>query len=132
MQRDGSLELPWGSAPRPVASPSQSGSNDVRALLPTAADYRLTKSVSLGGGKRWDVMGDGDDRGTLINGDPTQQIHHDAGARLIERRGRLIGDELYAAGWRAPGRAPPVALRRRKTVWAEHACGRRPRDSRAA
>jgi len=34
-QRDGSLELPWGSAPRPVASPSQCGSNDVRALLPT-------------------------------------------------------------------------------------------------
>lgn len=34
-QRDGSLELPWGSAPRPVASPSQRGSNDVRALLPT-------------------------------------------------------------------------------------------------
>ena len=34
-QRDGSLELPWGSAPRPVASPSQQGSNDVRALLPT-------------------------------------------------------------------------------------------------
>ena len=34
-QRDGSLELPWGSAPHPVASPSQCGSNDVRALLPT-------------------------------------------------------------------------------------------------
>jgi hypothetical protein len=34
-QRDGSPELPWGSAPRPVASPSQQGSNDVRALLPT-------------------------------------------------------------------------------------------------
>ncbi len=34
-QWDGSLELPWGSAPRPVASPSQCGSNDVRALLPT-------------------------------------------------------------------------------------------------
>jgi putative transposase len=34
-QWDGSLELPWGSAPRPVASPSQRGSNDVRALLPT-------------------------------------------------------------------------------------------------
>jgi putative transposase len=34
-QRDGSLELPWGSAPRPVASPSQQGSNGVRALLPT-------------------------------------------------------------------------------------------------
>jgi putative transposase len=34
-QRDGTLELPWGSAPRPVALPSQSGSNDVRALLPT-------------------------------------------------------------------------------------------------
>ena len=32
-QRDGSLELPWGSAPRPVASPSPQGSNDVRALL---------------------------------------------------------------------------------------------------
>ncbi len=32
-QRVGSLEL-WGSAPRPVASPSQHGSNDVRALLP--------------------------------------------------------------------------------------------------
>jgi len=35
MQRDGSLELPWGSAPRPVASQSLQGSNDVRALLPT-------------------------------------------------------------------------------------------------
>jgi putative transposase len=34
MQRDGSLELPWGFAPRPVASPSQHGSNEVRALLP--------------------------------------------------------------------------------------------------
>ena len=34
-QRDGSLELSWGSAPRPVASPSQQGSNEVRALLPT-------------------------------------------------------------------------------------------------
>jgi hypothetical protein len=34
-QRDGSLELPWGSAPRPVASQGQCGSNDVRALLPT-------------------------------------------------------------------------------------------------
>jgi putative transposase len=34
-QRDGSLELLWGSAPRPVASPSQHGSNEERALLPT-------------------------------------------------------------------------------------------------
>ena len=34
-QRDGSLELPWGSAPRPVAPPSLQGSNDDRALLPT-------------------------------------------------------------------------------------------------
>ncbi len=34
-QRDGSLELHWGSAPRPVASPSQRGSNDVRALSPS-------------------------------------------------------------------------------------------------
>ena len=34
-QRDGSLELPWGSAPHPVASPSQYGSNDLRALRPT-------------------------------------------------------------------------------------------------
>ena len=33
MQRDGSLRLS-GSAPHPVASPSQRGSNDVRALLP--------------------------------------------------------------------------------------------------
>jgi len=33
MQRDGSLEQPWGSAPRPVAPPSQQGSNHVRALL---------------------------------------------------------------------------------------------------
>ncbi|ABQ39534.1 IS3 family transposase [Bradyrhizobium sp.] len=32
-QRDGSLELSWGSAPRPVASPSQHGSNDERILL---------------------------------------------------------------------------------------------------
>ena len=35
MQRAGTLELPRGSAPRPVAPPSQHGSNDVRALLPT-------------------------------------------------------------------------------------------------
>jgi len=34
-QRDGSFELPWGSAPRPVASPSQYGSNDLRALRST-------------------------------------------------------------------------------------------------
>jgi len=34
MQRDGSLELLRGSAPRPVASPSQHGSNDGRALIP--------------------------------------------------------------------------------------------------
>jgi putative transposase len=33
MQRVGSPELPWGSAPRPVASPSQQGSNEERALL---------------------------------------------------------------------------------------------------
>lgn len=32
MQRDGVLELPWGSAPRPVASPSLKGSNDERTL----------------------------------------------------------------------------------------------------
>ena len=35
MQRDGSLELLRGSAPRPVASPSQRGSNEEQALLPT-------------------------------------------------------------------------------------------------
>ena len=35
MQRDGSLELPWGSAPRPVASLSQYGSNELRTLQPT-------------------------------------------------------------------------------------------------
>lgn len=34
MQRDGSLRF-GGSAPRPVASPSQDGSNEERALLPT-------------------------------------------------------------------------------------------------
>jgi putative transposase len=33
MQRAGALELPRGSAPRPVAPPSQHGSNDVRTLL---------------------------------------------------------------------------------------------------
>jgi putative transposase len=33
MQRDGALELSWGSAPRPVASPSQQGSNEGQALL---------------------------------------------------------------------------------------------------
>ncbi len=32
MQRDGSLELVWGSAPRPVASPSQHGSNGAQTL----------------------------------------------------------------------------------------------------
>jgi putative transposase len=35
MQRVGALELPWGSAPRPVAPPSQQGSNDARTLLST-------------------------------------------------------------------------------------------------
>jgi putative transposase len=35
MQRGGSLELPWGSAPHPVASPSQQGSNVRQALSPT-------------------------------------------------------------------------------------------------
>lgn len=35
MQRGGSLELPWGSAPHPVASPSQQGSNEGWALSPT-------------------------------------------------------------------------------------------------
>jgi putative transposase len=34
-QRDGPLRYTMGSAPRPVASPSQGGSNGVRALLPT-------------------------------------------------------------------------------------------------
>jgi len=34
MQRGGSLEQPWGSAPHPVASPSQQGSNGRQALLP--------------------------------------------------------------------------------------------------
>src|ERR1700719_4503730 len=32
-QRAGALELPGGSAPHPAASPSQTGSNDTRALL---------------------------------------------------------------------------------------------------
>jgi putative transposase len=32
MQRDGTLELTGGSAPRPVASPSHTGSNEQRAL----------------------------------------------------------------------------------------------------
>jgi putative transposase len=32
-QRDGSLELSWGSAPHPVAPPSQHGSNEERILL---------------------------------------------------------------------------------------------------
>ncbi len=32
MQRDGAPELMWGSAPRPVASPSCTGSNDPRVL----------------------------------------------------------------------------------------------------
>ena len=35
MQRGGSLEQPWGSAPHPVASPSQHGSNGLQALLST-------------------------------------------------------------------------------------------------
>jgi putative transposase len=33
MQRDGALRYVEGSAPRPVASPSQQGSNDARTLL---------------------------------------------------------------------------------------------------
>jgi hypothetical protein len=36
------------------------------------------------------VMGDDDDRGALLNCDPAQQIHHDAGARRVQWRGRLI------------------------------------------
>lgn len=35
MQRGGSLELSWGSAPHPVASPGHKGSNARQALLPT-------------------------------------------------------------------------------------------------
>jgi putative transposase len=35
MQRVGSPELSWGAAPRPVASPSQHGSNEGQALSPT-------------------------------------------------------------------------------------------------
>jgi putative transposase len=35
VQRGGSLEQPWGSAPHPVASPSQQGSNKRQALLAT-------------------------------------------------------------------------------------------------
>ena len=35
MQRGGSLELPWGSAPHLVASPSQRGSNVRQNLSPT-------------------------------------------------------------------------------------------------
>jgi putative transposase len=35
LQRDGALEPTWGSAPRPVASPSNTGSNDHR-ILPIA------------------------------------------------------------------------------------------------
>ncbi len=35
MQRDGSLRSTGGFAPRPVAPPSQTGSNDERTLLPT-------------------------------------------------------------------------------------------------
>ena len=34
MQRGGSLEQPWGSAPHPVAPPSHKGSNGRQALLP--------------------------------------------------------------------------------------------------
>jgi putative transposase len=34
MQRGGSLKQLWGSAPHPVASPSQQGSNGLQALLP--------------------------------------------------------------------------------------------------
>ena len=35
MQRDGSLELPGGSAPHPAAPPSLNGSNDERTLPST-------------------------------------------------------------------------------------------------
>ncbi len=35
MQRDGTSERSGGSTPRPVASPSQTGSNVQRTLLPT-------------------------------------------------------------------------------------------------
>jgi len=33
VQRAGALELPWGSAPLPVAPPSPSGSNEAKTLL---------------------------------------------------------------------------------------------------
>ena len=37
-------------------------------------------------------MGDDNDRRLLIDGDPAQQIHNNACARRIERRGRLVGE----------------------------------------
>ena len=39
------------------------------------------------------VMRDDDDRSTLLDRDPAQQVHHNAGARRIERRGRLVGED---------------------------------------
>ena len=51
------------------------------------------------------VMGHDDDRGTLIDGDPAQQIHHDSSARRIERGGRLIGkNDARPVGERAGDR----------------------------
>jgi len=46
MQRVGSLDLPWGSAPHPVASPSQQGSKAGKLYLPAiqrwVSDHQLT------------------------------------------------------------------------------------------
>jgi len=45
MQRGGSLEQPWGSAPHPVASPSQQGSNEGRALSPAGRKKGLRSVI---------------------------------------------------------------------------------------
>ena len=51
------------------------------------------------------VVRDDDDRGTLLDGDPAQQIHDDSGACRIERCGRLVGeDDARPVGKRARDR----------------------------
>jgi hypothetical protein len=53
------------------------------------------------------VMRHDDDCGALIDGNPTQQIHHDPGALRVERRGRLVCENnARPIGKRAGNRYP--------------------------
>ena len=56
------------------------------------------------------VMSHDDNRSALINGDPTQQIHNDAGARRIERRGRFVGKYDARPICERPGDCHPLGF----------------------